>query len=477
MTTAATGTPAAAQLLAEAPWPSRYVPPPVRVEYDVPMLDYRRDAPGGPMPESPAVAPAPGWVGGPAARTAASAFVARWGPVLPALGDEPAAAPTVALLLEHPQARPAALAWLERWPEAAAIGLLPTVMGRPDRRQLLAQVALAHVLAGHPELVRVRAAEQGATAPAWIERLARRGPQDCRDWNRVRPSPPWAIAPPVLLTDGNAMSAAQMKSFFARVRLSRRDDPYLHLDVVRDACSAASLDRFSAALLGAWIDAGAPEDAPWAAEQIAFWGGEAVAEAIGQRRAALTGRSGAKLRVQVQAQLEPVAPPAVAEALAALRPAATPRPSSGPRVAFALTAAERDFGFKRFDGRSLRPDAGSTLVRLGWSLGHAWDDDLGSNEVEVEGPGGAQVVVELREGLFPFRRRAAQGALVLGRVGLPGIPPLPLPPDVAEWLDARLGELVSVLGEPGQVRGVNDTGVARAGVAGAPGGRPRRDRD
>lgn len=428
-------------VLDDRPWPKEDGPLPLPIQYEVTPVPYQ-PARVTPLPTIDGTPPPPPWVASETARSEGEAVRTAWVPALRGAINQPAAAMGAALLLEQPAARGGALAWLDIFPDAAAIGLLPTVLGKPSRWQLLAQVALAAVARRHPERVRAVAQAQGATAPGWVERLLDTGPVDLRDWYTVPPPPRWAdpdALPVPRWGDQTPLSAPQVLSLITRLRRSRLRDPYLYLDAVRDACDPSSLDTFSAAVLSGWIDADCPKDGVWAAEQVAFFGGPKVAAALAARRGACPPAvTGALVEVdipEVPAEERPATTPA--RSVAARSAPFAPRP-------FGVSAEERDFGFRRFNGRTLRPGAAATLRAAGWQYGpERLEHGDGTTELLVCSPQGAEVVIELSSGAFLFRRRST--GQVLGRVRLPGFPPMPWPAEVVSWLDARLTELEDAL--------------------------------
>ncbi|MFF5077222.1 DUF4132 domain-containing protein [Actinoplanes sp. NPDC000266] len=169
-----------------------------------------------------------------------------------------------------------ALQWLLRHPAAAARALVPPALqkaGAPRREA--EQALLALHLNGHGDAVRAAASSYGPEAAAAIGVLLDTDPLTVLP-AKMPPVPSWAVAgllPPVRLRDGSgALPAEAVTSLVSVLAISRLDDPYAGLALVRDACEPESLAEFGWGLFQRWQSAGANAKENWALTALGLIG-------------------------------------------------------------------------------------------------------------------------------------------------------------------------------------------------------------
>ncbi|MFI5846041.1 DUF4132 domain-containing protein [Catenuloplanes sp. NPDC051500] len=175
--------------------------------------------------------------------------------------------------------RAAVLDRARRHPEAAARALIPIAFGPagPERRQATAALhALA--AAGHRRTVLAAAAGYGPAAATKIEPLLAADPLDALP-ARLPELPAWldldALEP--IRTPHGVLPETAVRHVLTMLAFSKPGEPYAGLDLVRDACDAASLGAFGRSLLHAWLIADAPLKDVWTLEAQAVCGDDTTA--------------------------------------------------------------------------------------------------------------------------------------------------------------------------------------------------------
>lgn len=195
----------------------------------------------------------------------ARAFVARYGPLaLPAvLGIErrpamrarllvPFANPEIAALMVDGLSRlrsvqGSAMSWLRRHPEAAARCVVPAALGKRGKVRRSAEAALRFVEAGGVDVPAVAAEAYGAeVGQAVKEMLADDG---LGAYPRTMPVPPSAaraaLLAPIRLKDSTSLPQSAVQAVVDMLMISKPDEPYAGLAIVKEACDAASLAEFA----------------------------------------------------------------------------------------------------------------------------------------------------------------------------------------------------------------------------------------
>ncbi|MFC4070059.1 DUF4132 domain-containing protein [Actinoplanes subglobosus] len=174
--------------------------------------------------------------------------------------------------------------WLLRHPAASARALIPAALGKAGttRRQAERALLLLHGK-GHAEQVRAAAAGYGPEAAAGVEALLTADPLLALPARM--PSPPvWAVPgalPPVRLRDGSGtLPAEAVTNLILMLMISRSDEPYAGLDVVRQAVEERDLAELGWALFELWQTAGASAKEGWVLDAVALTGGDEIADRI-----------------------------------------------------------------------------------------------------------------------------------------------------------------------------------------------------
>ncbi|MFF5288538.1 DUF4132 domain-containing protein [Paractinoplanes globisporus] len=172
--------------------------------------------------------------------------------------------------------RRTALTWLLRHPAEATRALVPPALGKagPARRQAERALLALHTN-GHTEAVRAAARSHGVDAEAAIDTLLATDPLAVLP-ARIPANPPWAVPallPPIALRDGvGALPPEAVAHVVTMLALSRPDDPYAGVEVVRQACDPASLAEFGWALFQRWLSSGADPKENWALDALGLIG-------------------------------------------------------------------------------------------------------------------------------------------------------------------------------------------------------------
>ena len=167
-------------------------------------------------------------------------------------------------------------AWLLRHPAEAARALIPPALGKPGvaRRQAERALLLLHVN-GYTEQIRAAAGSHGPEADAAVETLLATDPLTVLP-SRMPAHPAWAgagLLPPVRLRDGSgALPVDAAANLVTILAISKPDDPYAGLEIVRQACERGDLAEFGWALFSAWRSAGAPAKDSWVLDVLGLIG-------------------------------------------------------------------------------------------------------------------------------------------------------------------------------------------------------------
>ncbi|GAB3260770.1 DUF4132 domain-containing protein [Kineosporia babensis] len=198
------------------------------------------------------------------------------GPVL-----MPLAAPVLAVLMADwlarlKSVRSLAATWLLRHAEPAARALVPPALGKAGTARRQAENALLYLSThGRRESVEEAARGYGEQAEAAITVLLERDPLSLLP-SKVPAQPVWvqaAVLPPVRLRDGSGvLPASALEHLVTVFALSRMDQPYAGLEVVREAVLPQDLAGFAWQLFQRWFAAGAVAKDNWALDALALAG-------------------------------------------------------------------------------------------------------------------------------------------------------------------------------------------------------------
>ncbi|MEV5827365.1 DUF4132 domain-containing protein [Spirillospora sp. NPDC052242] len=168
-----------------------------------------------------------------------------------------------------------ARAWFRRHGAAAAPSLVPDALGKAGPARRAAEHALRFV-AGHdgPAAVVEASRVHGDRAAAAVEALLAADPLD--DLPKKIPDVGWVelgVLPQIVLRDrGHALPDDAARHVLTMLAMSRLDDAYAGVRVVRELCDPESLAEFGWALFREWEFTGAPSKENWALTQLALTG-------------------------------------------------------------------------------------------------------------------------------------------------------------------------------------------------------------
>ena len=172
--------------------------------------------------------------------------------------------------------RRVALAWLLRHPAEAARALVPPALGKAGTPRRTAERALLALHTnGHTAAVRAAAGAYGIDAEAAIETLLSTDPLMVLP-ARIPPNPAWAVPgmlPPIELRGGlGALPAEAVAHVVTVLALSRMDDPYAGMLVLKEVGEPESLAEFAWQLFQRWQAAGASAKESWVLDALGLLG-------------------------------------------------------------------------------------------------------------------------------------------------------------------------------------------------------------
>ncbi|GAA3627477.1 hypothetical protein GCM10022223_50950 [Kineosporia mesophila] len=176
--------------------------------------------------------------------------------------------------------RGAASAWLLRHPVPAARALVPPALGKAGAPRRQAENALLLLAShGHGDVVRSAGRDHGDEAAAAIEVLLARDPlMDLPA--RIPALPAWArterLPQPRLRNGSGVLPVSAVEHLITVFALSRIEQPYAGLEIVRESLAAADLPAFAWALFGRWLAEGAVAKENWVLDGLALAGDDEV---------------------------------------------------------------------------------------------------------------------------------------------------------------------------------------------------------
>jgi hypothetical protein len=213
----------------------------------------------------------------PLAVLAARGLPAACGPALLPLGHPEVATLMADWLVRLKSARVTALAWLGRHPRCAAAALIPGALGKPGKDRDAAEAALRAVaVAGHADTIRVAADAYGPDARTGIGQLLDVDPLDLLP-ARMPVVPEWvgAVHGPVLLRDRQrALPDESVRHIATMLALSKPDDVYAGVEIVKQVCDPDSLAEFAWSLFTGWQADGLPSKEGWVLDALGLIGND-----------------------------------------------------------------------------------------------------------------------------------------------------------------------------------------------------------
>ncbi|GAA1551631.1 hypothetical protein GCM10009678_38170 [Actinomadura kijaniata] len=187
-------------------------------------------------------------------------------------------------LVRRGTGRTVARSWFRRHGVAAVPFLVPAALGPAGQERRNAEGALRFVAArSGADAVVAEARPFGEETAAAIGEMLSADPLKVLPARMPRPAA-WAdpaLLPPLMLRGrSGALPATAVGHLLSMMALSKPDDHYAGLAVVRELCDPASLRRFSWAVFQAWLDQDTPTKEMWALSQLGAFGDDATARRL-----------------------------------------------------------------------------------------------------------------------------------------------------------------------------------------------------
>ncbi len=168
--------------------------------------------------------------------------------------------------------------WLNRYPVEAAIGLIPTAVGKTGKERTAAESALRFVARDHAGAVRAAAVEYGVTeavetilAVDPLFELPKKVKKLPKFWSAK------AIIRPLLRDRKHALPEPAVTALAEMLSFTTLESPYPGIELVREACDPQSLTDFCWDLFQLWRASGAEGKSDWAMMCLAHFGDDEVA--------------------------------------------------------------------------------------------------------------------------------------------------------------------------------------------------------
>ncbi|RLB52051.1 MAG: molybdate metabolism regulator [Deltaproteobacteria bacterium] len=199
--------------------------------------------------------------------------------------DVPAFAPFVAdAFARLKSARSDARAWMDRYPETTATGVIPDAVGKSGKARRAGEAALRYLKAqGHEDKVLAAAARYGEAVSAAVARIVSLDPEDVLPAKMPKMPKFWDVdtLPALLLVGGKrSLPSSAVEHLGTMLAISKAGEEYAGLDEVAQTCDADSLERFAWELFEAWQAAGTPSKESWAFSALGLFGGDDVARRL-----------------------------------------------------------------------------------------------------------------------------------------------------------------------------------------------------
>lgn len=190
-------------------------------------------------------------------------------------------APGVAAALSSKTVRHEARQWLLRHPEAAAIGLMPDLLGKAKQPRERAEEAIRLLAAeGHRPIVE-QVAERYGVAEAVAQTLEVTPldlfPAKRPDVTQCACYDPNLLPQLVLANGAGALPPEAVERFATMLAFSVPDDPYAGVELVAEALTPASRARFAWALFENWQNTGGSSKENWAFLALGWLGDDECA--------------------------------------------------------------------------------------------------------------------------------------------------------------------------------------------------------
>ncbi|MBI3928054.1 MAG: DUF4132 domain-containing protein [Armatimonadetes bacterium] len=215
--------------------------------------------------------------------------------------------PRIALLMAEALerlkgSRPTARAWLLRFSDEAAAGLIPLAVGPAGKPREQAEAALRFLVSqGGRECVTAMAERYGPQAREAVEEslafdplqlFPARLPKMPEFWT------PAAFSRPLLRDGSGALGLEAVEHLGTMLAFAPPDSSYAGIEQVKQACLLETLDDFVWDLFSAWLGAGAPAKESWAFSAAGHLGSDETARKLAPLIRAWPGESAHNRAVQ-----------------------------------------------------------------------------------------------------------------------------------------------------------------------------------
>lgn len=196
--------------------------------------------------------------------------------------EAPRTAPFMARALGTQKFQKAGRAWLAAYPRAAALGLIPVAVGRPGKSREEASAGLRWLASsGKDDIIMEAALEYGAEAAVrevlsfdplqlYPDKMPKLG-----EFLRLE-----SLSRPALRDGQYSLSHDGLATLCQMLAFSTLEAPYPGLEVVRELCTAESLEETAWEIFAAWLASGAPAKEKWAFFALGHFGGDESARRL-----------------------------------------------------------------------------------------------------------------------------------------------------------------------------------------------------
>ncbi|MDR3213300.1 MAG: WGR domain-containing protein, partial [Azoarcus sp.] len=180
--------------------------------------------------------------------------------------------------------REAGRAWLLKYPEHAACGLIAPAVGKAGEARDCAAMALRMLAAeGHGKLLGEAAARyENPEVAAALDAVLNEDPLDLYPAKRQKLPEFWQPAnwPRPVLENGKALPDGALDALGEMLTFPTVEGVYAGIGQVKAACTPASLAAFAWECFNAWLEAGAPGKDNWTLAALGFFGDDDIARKL-----------------------------------------------------------------------------------------------------------------------------------------------------------------------------------------------------
>jgi hypothetical protein len=180
--------------------------------------------------------------------------------------------------------RATAGAWLSRFPEAAAVGLIPDAVGKAGKARDAAEAALRHLSGeGQRQMVEGVARRYDEAVHAEVSAILDVDPLELYPAKLPKLPPffnPRAYPRPVLREGGKKLPDDAIEQLATMLAFCKGEPVYPGIDQVKQACEPGSLRDFAWGLFSAWLAMDGAAKQNWAMHALGHFGDDEVARRL-----------------------------------------------------------------------------------------------------------------------------------------------------------------------------------------------------